>query len=587
MHPEIYAEYAKLIPSRSRSIQRRPDADILVSSAITNTDTNNSTTEKALVLTQSEFEYHLFSLIVKGMNAISLVDDTAFKEYTHGEWNGISIAELFFYCHVFSAITTGSPDGKSGIVKSHYTIPNSNAIMKQITDQFVLGKKEFCEKIKDINYLCAANEILVSRNETYIGVTIYWLDPMSFEWRWKSIACRPFQHDSNENALISQFNAILADYDIQNKIFSTVTNNAHKNIVRIEKELKNAMQDSKNDYEIPIEISIECLPSPNQCACDALTFIVTKSLNNALTEEPFRIRHLKVFQKLEEVWSLKTFKKAKSVLPSITRPIKDEWDSIVKSIKIISMLNQGELINFTEKCSVEMFSKDEVAFLIEYVKILEPIALAMGNLKKACYYAVLLPTIHTVRAKMLKLRHFKICSNLSKYITQAFEAHFGYLLNVTNEECISAVLATCSHPFFKTRWLQNQSEENLKYIETLFVSTAKKMSEFEDGQDDDVKNETVDDDEDNDEDSGSEVGETFKYCFSSKVSKGAASERTQIHLEVIAYLNSPSENDERNLEELDRYKHIKNIFLKYNTILLSFAPKQQLTPIASEYYNKS
>lgn len=49
-----------------------------------NTD-NDSTDTKALVLTQNEFEQHFINLFIKGMHDLSLADDIAFIEYTHGK----------------------------------------------------------------------------------------------------------------------------------------------------------------------------------------------------------------------------------------------------------------------------------------------------------------------------------------------------------------------------------------------------------------------------------------------------------------------------------------------------------------------
>lgn len=57
---------------------------------------------------------------------------------------------------------------------------------------------------------------------------------------------------------------------------------------------------------------------------------------------------------------------------------------------------------------------------------------------------------------------------------------------------------------------------------------------------------------------------------------------TYISNDILTYLNEPSEKNFKNLQQLNRHNYVKQLFLKYNTILPSSAPVERLFSFASK-----
>lgn len=67
----------------------------------------------------------------------------------------------------------------------------------------------------------------------------------------------------------------------------------------------------------------------------------------------------------------------------------------------------------------------------------------------------------------------------------------------------------------------------------------------------------------------------FKYNFI-KPQEQTSSKISNIQMEILSYMNSACADDEQDVEQLNQYHRIKNIFLKYNCITPSSAPVEQL-----------
>lgn len=69
------------------------------------------------------------------------------------------------------------------------------------------------------------------------------------------------------------------------------------------------------------------------------------------------------------------------------------------------------------------FTQDDIDFLSEYVRIMEPIATGVNNLQSSnSYYAIFLPTLHSIKYALddLSKERFKFCSILLKSVKDGF-----------------------------------------------------------------------------------------------------------------------------------------------------------------------
>lgn len=77
----------------------------------------------------------------------------------------------------------------------------------------------------------------------------------------------------------------------------------------------------------------------------------------------------------------------------------------------------------------------------------------------------------------------------------------------------------------------------------------------------------------------------FAYYFASD--DNTTAQRSQCHevaSEVQSFFDSPCEKDKNNLEQLSVYKMIREVFVKYNTILPSSAPVERFFSFESKLF---
>jgi hypothetical protein len=106
---------------------------------------------------------------------------------------------------------------------------------------------------------------------------------------------------------------------------------------------------------------------------------------------------------------------------------------------------------------VDYFRPAEEEFLLEYVKILRPIAEALDVLQadKNISIGYLLPTLTILKTKFRKIdeRHPKHCQPMLREILKGIEKRFGSYFN-DRELKLAAIL----HPRFKLHWLPDEQK---------------------------------------------------------------------------------------------------------------------------------
>lgn len=161
---------------------------------------------------------------------------------------------------------------------------------------------------------------------------------------------------------------------------------------------------------------------------------------------------------------------------AIHRPVSTRWNSIYDCVKKILKLEPLKLVEAMKALEIPEFTPNDIHFLFEYVKVLKPIASAIDYLQAECHFALFLPIVHNTRQDLIQLKEekLKFCQPLLNAVLSGMEQRFSYLFDFDDERCKPAIVATCTHPFFKTRWLTGamRTAENLDKIRKVLIAAA-------------------------------------------------------------------------------------------------------------------
>ena len=205
-----------------------------------------------------------------------------------------------------------------------------------------------------------------------------------------------------------------------------------------------------------------------------------------------------------------------------------------------------QLNTLMNKLQMSKFSKEELLFAQEYVKILGPIATALDLIQgdNVSLGHVLPMIVNTKKALASQAKDLKICEPLLKSALDGVKKRFDVLF-----EDRTHLLASLSHPEFKTRWIMNQDEKE-KAVKLLKAEVSSMIPNVPD-ESSEKKEQTL--------------KTTSLFYFEDE-------ETTQEEDEVQSFLKC----QKRELLSLKAFPTIGRIFRKYNTILPSSASCERL-----------
>jgi len=150
----------------------------------------------------------------------------------------------------------------------------------------------------------------------------------------------------------------------------------------------------------------------------------------------------------------------KFLIPVITR-----WNSFFDSIKKVTVYRL-KVIDCFEQLQLCKLRVAEWSFLVEYIKVMEPLTIALDKLQaeKSCYLGYVAPTIITIRHKLMEQNHLVYCASLSKAIIKGLEKRYSFIFDLKGPKSKPYILATVSHPKFKMGWMPQQFSEVCKQL---------------------------------------------------------------------------------------------------------------------------
>ena len=225
-------------------------------------------------------------------------------------------------------------------------------------------------------------------------------------------------------------------------------------------------------------------------------------------------------------------------------PSETRWNSGQDCLATLMTASPENIALAFTKCIIKPFLDSEHRLLLEYVKVMRPICVALNTLQGEhnCFLGLVLPVIVRLKARLnsLVLAEF---DEFRMAILERIEARFGKLFD--NDDY---VLAAVTHPRFKLNWLSDEAKRVVvkQKLKSLIQSNTSSSS----------KAKTPNDDPDD-----------FDYVASNLQSTD----------EIDSYLLDRS----MNFDMLNKYTNVKKAFLKYNTPIPSSAPVERLFSIAA------
>lgn len=331
----------------------------------------------------------------------------------------------------------------------------ADALKTEIEERFERKKNQLIEALDNVKHVCVTADIWTIQKDVYFGSILHWLEPISLQRKSAPFMRRRFKSRGNIEQSVEQLISMCEKYRIKKKIVAIVTNSgwSFRNSF---KKFGVSMQETADVCEFH-EIDLNSkLPSLNKCSTvtHILSQIATTDAANALTDASYSEIHTSVFEKLKRFWQ-KT-KESSTDMGAVIRPTDGRCNSLFESLHFI--VNKGiDAINeMHTRFRMPLLTSRDHKFLCEFVQIAKPIAAAIDHLLKSnCYYAAFLPTVYTIDHSFQKLlaKDFEYCRPLLEAMHTGFTSRFEYCFNLKDERCKTAVLATCTHPFFKSRWL--------------------------------------------------------------------------------------------------------------------------------------
>lgn len=488
-----------------------------------------------LKLNQEQYDAALINLIIEGMLPLSFVSLDAFRKYTHCKFNAIQCAyihnrSIYYDILLPSVITTGEAEPDEDT--NSYHIISANTVKSRVYDLYTLEMKKLRKELQSVEYICSTADIWSTKHKSYLGVTIHWIDETNLKRKSRALCCRRFKYPHDNERVAEILDSINKEFMIDMKVFGTVTDNAtnfaaafknfgcavseYNEIVagadQIEMDAfhtdlnEDALEDdSSSDDSASDECSLSSdeagdeddvsvnfhnindimLPTQYRCAAHTFSLIGSKDAQKSQENVLYQSRHDIVFDKLDDLFRYCNLPKSSETIKealgrALITPCKTRWNSVYDSILHVIKIGLPKMNAAMEKLEFDLFTKNDFVFMNEFIEVMAPIALGIDNLQRSeCYYSIFLPTLHSTRIELKRLLKEKLvyCKPLVQAILDGLCRRYSRFFDIDDEQCMTATIAACLNPHFKTRWIDEEvlSAEYINKIEKKIIEEIKSL----------------------------------------------------------------------------------------------------------------
>lgn len=380
-----------------------------------------------------------------------------------------------------------------------------DVIESRISDTFREKMSLLTQTLSKIDHVSTTTNVISIETKRFLGITVHWIDSDSFVRASHALCFKQFSPPHSTKRLDALVSTINRQFGIQDKIVGSAPSDRTdfmSSFRAIGIDFEENASDLMNDDGVDEDVA-ECdentdsidsehkdtdafmLPGQYRCASQLLQSILTTDANQALKMPSYATIFRSSMRKLNQLFRLSKRDEAKDEMKSnhisIEAPVVDQWESLYRAIHSVLQHDLDAINKLMNVFNASPFSGDEFAFLKEYLSITEPIVESLDNLQSNGLYAVLLPTLKTLRDLLSSSdggSGLKFCAPLAKAIHSGFNDRFKDFFDMTNEKCMSATIAACTHPFFKLRWIDADfmGSNYFNQITDLIISAVQKCN---------------------------------------------------------------------------------------------------------------
>jgi hypothetical protein len=321
-------------------------------------------------------------------------------------------------------------------------------------------------------------------------------------------------------------------------------------------DIQAAIQETENSAD-----SEYALPAHRPCASHTINLIATTDAAKATTDAVYKKVYYSTMAKCSALWS-KVNRSVQSaeilydelqtalIVPNDTR-WNSQYDAVDK-IRHLATTAETKFRTVCDKLSVPAFRVNEVSFLTEFCSVMKPVANALDILQaeRNCYLGILLPTLISLRSKLMNLRNeLKYATPLANAVLDGIERRFASWFD--DEDLI---LAAVTLPQFRLRWCSD--DESKEKARQLLKREMNRVSMASVNANASIAAQLSSEDTDE---------EFFSFG-------GASVQQNSIQQEMELYLT----DEAKLLDSLKKFPTVKQAFLRYNTAIPSSAPVERL-----------
>lgn len=489
-------------------------------------------------LTQTRIDELIFDFVVEDCQSFYLLEQPGFKKLIAGLSEGLKVTDRV-------------------------------TLFTKVDLAFSKMREEMMTKLNNIQYVCTTADIWTANSESFLGMTCHWIDSDTLERKSAALGFARLQGRITYETIAGRIHDIHLAYNIEGKVQTTFTDNGSP-FISVFKEfaLNNQEKDDIGHFENvsavldaePDQEMLLFLPPVQRCASHTLEHIVTEDFWRAISQGPMCQLHYSAMSKLYTMWNkchhmqvgmgcAEEVGRMALVVPNVIR-----WNVEYCAIQKIVSLSERELTELCARLEVSRLQPEEMAFLKEYVTVFHPLAFALElfQAEQKCYFGLVIPTVLSLKTK---LNEHKDAANyfgdVINAIVVAIDLRFRELFSSTE-----AKVATATTPQFRLWWMAASEREEMCTLLSTMASQVD-LSVITDGASAESLP-TIQSEDD-----------FFNY---GPVKPPPQVQSRTVTEEIKKYV----EGTGKNLECLQDFPRVKQLFLKYNTMLPSTAPVQRL-----------
>ena len=214
------------------------------------------------------------------------------------------------------------------------------------------------------------------------------------------------------------------------------------------------------------------LPQNQPCASHTLSLICVTDVSKIIRKSPLA-KCYGIWNKIGRSTHAAEIVK-KECGRQLTTPCPTRWNSLYDCISLLLQF-RSKLEIICERLALPALRETDLAYLEKYKMTMKPIAVALDRLQgeHRSFYGELAPTIFTIEKKMKQQEtEDECCPQLTKCTLASLRKRFNNYLALDSKHNDAYVASVC-HPFFKTRWIDN--EEDISKLRNLFIDTVLEM----------------------------------------------------------------------------------------------------------------